>query len=85
MTTEDKLSRAVEFIRMVEALDKHDYDTLSLDDIEAHGYCPTCDDEVDGVELQWPYDANLKTKYIDTRVVDELKDKAWHVLADIAD
>lgn len=86
MTTEEKLEKAVEFIKSIERLDKSQYGNFNMHDLEkeAYAYCDECDDMVD-VKLQWPSRVSLNTEYIDWKVIDDLSDQAWHVLADIAE
>lgn len=86
LTTEQKLERAIAFIKSMQSLDKSKYDTFDLSDLErsAVGVCDECGSDVD-VKLRWPYSINLSTEYIDYKVLDDLSDKAWHVLADLTD
>ena len=86
MTTEEKLAKAVDFIKSIERLDKSQYDKFDMHDLEkeAYAYCDECDEMVD-VKLQWPRQVSLNTEYIDWKVIDDLSDKAWHVLASIAE
>ena len=86
MTTEEKLAKAVDFIKSIEKLDKKSYNTFSLNDIEnnAYAYCDECDCSVNA-HLQWPSSVKLSTEYIDWKVIYDLSDKAWHVLASIAE
>ena len=86
MTTEEKLTKAIEFIKSIEKIDKRNYDTFDLDDIKdgATAYCADCDAYVD-VDLHWPSNVTLNTEYIDYRILDDLSDKAWHVLLDLTD
>ena len=85
MTTEEKLKAALDFIHGVEALDVNQYDIVSARTLEddVHGYCSVCNEEVDDVQLCWPSIMKDK-KYIDMDAVDQLKDRAWHLLADLA-
>lgn len=68
MTAEEKLSKAVEFIKSIEKLNKKDYDIFSIDDLasEAYAYCNECDEQVD-VQLNWPRNVSLNTEYIDNK------------------
>lgn len=86
MTAEKKLAKAIEFIKSIQKLDKRKYDTFDLNELEkfACAYCDDCDSVVD-VKMNWPARIFLNTEYIDYRVIDDLSDKAWHVLADIED
>ena len=84
MTVEEKLEKAIEFIKSIEKMNKKDYDTFNIADFEeyADGDCLECGEEVD-VKLHWPSHISLNTEYIDYRVIDDLKDKAWHILFDL--
>lgn len=86
MTTAEKLAKAVEFIKSIEKLDKRDYDIFGLKDIENAAYveCYECGNTAH-FEFNWPRDVSSNTEYIDCKVIDDLSDKAWHVLADIED
>ena len=86
MTTEEKLSKAIAFIKSIEKIDKLKYDVFDLDDIQndTYAYCDKCDEPVN-VKLHWPSNVLMNTRYIDGKVLDDLSDKAWHVLADIAE
>ena len=86
MTTEEKLAKAVEFIKSIEKLNKNDYDTFNLDDVENAAYVEcTCCGNTANFDFNWPRNVSLNTEYIDWKVIDDLSDKAWHVLADIAE
>lgn len=87
MTIEEKLAKAVAFIKSIEKLDKHNYDTFDLNDIEnaATGECCECDSTDINIHLRWPNDITLNTEYIDYRILDDLSDRAWHVLADLGE
>lgn len=76
MTTEEKLEKAIRFIKSIEQLDACSYDIFSLDDINA--VCNECESE----DISF---YGMNSRYIDCKVLDELSDKAWHVLADIVD
>lgn len=84
MTIEEKLEKAIEFIKSIEKMNKNNYDTFDISDIEneAACECENCGDNVD-VKFYWPGHISLNTKYIDYRVIDDLKDKAWHILVDL--
>ena len=86
MTTKEKLAKAITFIKSIEKLNKKDYDVFKLKDVakDAYAYCEDCGENVD-VKLNWPRSASCNTEYIDYRIIDDLSDKAWHVLADIAE
>ena len=75
-TTEEKLEKALEFIQSVERLDTCSYDTFSSNDIDA--MCNECESD----DISFP---GMDSKYIDCKVLDELSDKAWHILAELAD
>ena len=76
MTTEEKLEKAIEFIKSIERLDACSYDIFSSDDIDA--VCNEC--ESDDIHIY-----GMNGSYIDCKVLDELSNKAWHVLADITE
>lgn len=83
MTTEEKLKKAIEFIESIEKLNKDSYDNFNISDLEeyARGECDYCGDDVK-VNLYFP--SHLKNiKYIDAKVLDDLSDKAWHLLFDL--
>ena len=83
MTTEEKLKKAIEFIESIEKLNKSSYDHFNISDLEkcASGDCDYCGDDVE-VHLHFP--SHLKTiEYIDAKAIDELSDKAWHLLFDL--
>jgi len=55
MTAEEKLEKAVEFIKQIESFDVHKkYDNFNLKDLEkeAYGECDDCGCDVDVVHLQ---------------------------------
>ena len=82
---EEKLEKALEFIRSIEKMNKKDYDVFNIVDLKdkMEGECLECGS--DDIELHGPYSSNisLNTEYIDSKVIDDLKDKAWHVLFDL--
>lgn len=86
MTTEEKLAKAIEFIKSIEKIDKRNYDTFDLNDIESesYAYCDECGDNVD-FKVHWPRRISLNTEYIDYCILDDLSDKAWHILMDLTD
>ena len=78
MTIEEKLEKAIDFIRSIE---KMTLQTLSTNDIVdiTDVYCQYCGDECD-------YDITGEHKqYVEANKIEKLKDKAWHVLMDIID
>ena len=76
MTIEEKLEKAIKFIKSIERFDACNYDIFSLNDINAvYNECESEDISFYG----------MNGRYIDCKVLDELSDKAWHVLADITD
>ena len=87
MTAEEKLKKCIDFIKQLESYDVHDkYDNFNLKDLEeeARGDCYECDCDVK-VKLSWPSHISLNTEYVDIQAFEDLKDRAWHVLADIAE
>ena len=88
LTIEDKLDKAIEFIKSIEKLDCSKYNRFKLGDLEkdARGECiDSCmvDDYCTDLEVQlhWPSGMSNATKVIDEQVLDDLSDKAWHLLA----
>lgn len=77
LTTEEKLAKAIEFI---ESIEKMSFPTMTTSDIidSADPYCPECDCAC-SIEFNSEND-----KYVEFNKVEELKDKAWHLLVDIA-
>lgn len=89
MTIEEKLEKAIAFIESVKNIDKKDFTAFNLDDIkdriEATATCDECGCESScSVELAWPSSIEFDG-YINASVLDDLSDKAWHVLADLSD
>ena len=76
-TTEEKLAKAVEFI---ESIEKMALPTMTTSDIidSVDIYCTECDCAC-GIEFD-----STNDKYVEFSKVEELKDKAWHLLVDIA-
>ena len=76
MTTEEKLEKAIGFIKSIEQMK---IEKASISDIidDAHIYC---EDYEDGC-----YDDNIffNKRYVEASCVENLKDKAWHILADL--
>ena len=58
MTIEEKLEKAIEFIKSIEQIDVSKYDAFDVSDIEAQatGICEECGDEVDDIKLVFPHD-----------------------------
>lgn len=77
MTAEEKVRRLAEFVKKIERLDVGSYDAFSLDDVRCE--CPECGETCTPT---WPSGARECTEYVDERVLDDIKDQAWHVLAD---
>ena len=77
LTTEEKLAKAIEFI---ESIEKMSFPTMTTSDIidSANPYCIECGCACD-IEFN-----SANDKYIEFNKVEELKDKAWHLLVDIA-
>ena len=78
MTTEEKLSKAVEFIK---SIDNIMLPTITTSDLieSAHVYCEECGEECE-IDMTGP-----NTKYVEADVLEDLKDRAWHLLIDLAD
>ena len=76
MTTNEKLEKAIDFIKSIEQLDVPCIMTSDITN-NMHAYCEECGQECD-IEIAYPQ------KYVEATAIDELKDKAWHLLADLA-
>jgi len=75
MTTEEKLKRAIEFIKKVENIDFNCLDVEDLVSIKGEcAECGSCD-----IDIESRGDCMV----VDPRDIDNLKDEAWHVLVDI--
>lgn len=79
MTTEEKLEKAIDFIK---SIDKTSFPTITVNDIinDSHVYCEECGDECE-IDVGGIY----RSKYVDAKFFDELKEKAWHLLVDLTD
>ena len=78
LTTEQKLEKCVEFIRKIEQMD---IPVKRIEDyISYSGYCEECGSEDIDVDI---YGDDMWV--VDPKYLDEFKDEAWHVLADITD
>lgn len=84
MTTEEKLVEAIKFIRSIEQLDASNYDMFDRDDIVVNAYCNECGSSDVGITINFPSNVRCSDEYVSTRLVDDLKDRAWHTLVDIA-
>lgn len=78
MTVEEKLEKAIDFIKSIEHLD---LPYIIRDDIidKSYVYCEECG-----------FSTSIKTcdgtdRFIEAKYVDDLKDKAWHLLVDLVD
>lgn len=78
MTVEEKLEKAIDFIKSIESLD---VPITTRDDIidESDVYCDEC-----GVSTSIKT-YNGSDRFVEAKYVDELKDKAWHLLVDFTD
>ena len=77
LTIEQKLERCIEFIKNIENMDVPLVDIEDLVSINAE--CEECgSDEID-VEFR------NGAEVVEQSVIKDLKDKAWHLLADITD
>ena len=76
MTDKEKLEKAIEFIKMIENLD---IPARSISEIirDVHIFCEEC-----GEECEIDY-AGKNDMYINAKELDEIRDKAWHLLADL--
>lgn len=77
LTTEEKLAKVVEFIKSIEKMSLLIMTTSDIID-SADVYCTECDCAY-GIEFN-----SINDKYVEFSEVEELKDKAWHLLVDIA-
>ena len=78
MTLEEKLSKAIEFIKSIN--DMH-LPIIRLDDIinSADVYCEECGEKCE-IDVTEP-----NVKYVEADKFEDLKDKAWHLLVDIVE
>lgn len=78
LTTEQKLEKCIKFIKKIE---KMDIPTNYIEDYISYcGYCEECgSDDVD-IEVRGD-----DMKIVDPKYLEELKDEAWHILADITE
>ena len=81
MTTEEKLKKAIKFIESIKNFDAKDYDEFDLDDLEAE--CNEC--ESHDINIRYSRNVLLTPTYIDGKVIDDLKDKAWKILFELTD
>lgn len=78
MTIEEKLEKAIEFIKSIEQMSLPIMTTSDIVDI-AHPYCDECGGDC---EINF---AGPDVGYVEADAVNELKDKAWHLLANISE
>lgn len=80
MTVEEKLNKAIEFIKEI---DRTILPTTTINDIldDIHIYCPECGNDCE-IDIGGHYSYS---RYVDAKYFDELKDKVWHLLADLTD
>ena len=78
MTIEEKLNKAIEFIKSIEKISIEELSTSDIID-SAYVYCTDCGNECD---FDSPKQENY---YVEVKHIDELKDKAWHLLFDLTD
>ena len=83
LTTEQKLEKAIEFIRSIEKLSNDDYSIVDNFDIENSWSDVECL-ECGGSDVKVYWNAP-NAKYIDAKVIEDLSDKAWHLLIDLTD
>lgn len=90
MTTEEKLQKAIEFIKSIENIKSSfncrflDIDDLVIDVDTNYSICNECG----STDINADYKISNKysyLKFVDSEILDELSDKAWHILADITD
>ena len=76
MTVEEKLDKAVDFIRSIENMSLPIMKASSILD-SSNVYCDCCG-ECDALVFD-----GIDEKYVELSKFEELKDKAWHLLADL--
>ena len=78
MTIEEKLSKAKDFIKSIADMQ---LSIMTSSDIvsELHVYCEDCGEEC---ELDC---TGIHATYVDAKELKNLKDQAWHLLADLTD
>lgn len=76
MTDKEKLEKAVEFIKSIEKLNFPVVTTTSIVSY-AHAFCEEC-----GEECKIDY-TEANEQYVNIDFVKDIKDKAWHLLADL--
>lgn len=76
MTDKEKLEKAVDFIKSIEQLDLPIVTTFDIID-DAHIFCEECgeESEIDCI--------GVNEQYVKAAELDELRDKAWHLIADL--
>lgn len=77
LTTEQKLERCIEFIKKIKNIDIPLIDIEDLVSIDAE--CEDCGSDEIHVEFE------NGSEVVDPKFVEDLKDEAWHLLADITD
>ena len=79
MTTEEKLDKAVKFIKSIENMQ---LPIESVEDIidSANIYCSEC-----GFETEVEVSNNSNRRFVEANLLEDIKDKAWHLLADIVE
>ena len=79
MTTEEKLEKAIKFIKNIENMQ---LPVETVEDIidSADIYCSEC-----GFKTEVEIGNNSNRRFVEVKLLEELKDEAWHVLADIAE
>lgn len=79
MTVEEKLEKVVEFIKNIENMQLPVEITEDIID-SANIYCSEC-----GFKTEVEVGNNSNRRFVEAKLLEELKDAAWHVLADITD
>ena len=79
MTAEEKLEKAIEFIKRIENMQ------LPIETVEdiidsADIYCSEC-----GFKTEVEVGNNFNRRYVEAKHLEDLKDEAWHILADIVE
>lgn len=79
MTVEEKLEKAIEFIKNIENMQ---LPVETVEDIidSADIYCVEC-----GFKTEVEVGNNSNRRFVEAKLLEDIKDEAWHLLADIAE
>lgn len=87
MTTEEKLDKALEFIKYIDSLDisyRHKFSPSDLED-ESRCDCDECGNECYVTNIQLPSYVDVAEYFVSDKVIEDIKNKAWHLLVDLTD